>query len=158
MKTLHRKLWRELRQLRGQALAIGAVMVAGIATMVMAQGNYHALSQTRDLYYAEYHFADVFAPLKRAPLTALDAVRALPGVGQAQARVTGVAKWDVLNVRKWPASYSQKTGELAPKVHVWVERCIIAPTGGSDWCLVERGPQRGWVNSRFLTPAYDTDI
>ena len=95
MKTLHRKLWRELRQLRGQALAIGAVMVAGIATMVMAQGNYHALSQTRDLYYAEYHFADVFAPLKRAPLTALDAVRALPGVGQAQARVTGFASLEV---------------------------------------------------------------
>lgn len=77
---------------------------------------------------------------------------------EGPARVVGVAPWDVLNVRKWPASYSRKTGELAPRVHVWVERCIIAPTGGSDWCLVERGPQRGWVNARFLAPAYDTEM
>ncbi len=74
------------------------------------------------------------------------------------ARVTGVAHWDVLNIRKWPAAYSRKTGELKPWVHVWVERCIVAPTGGSDWCLVERGPQRGWVSARFLTPADDGDI
>ena len=74
------------------------------------------------------------------------------------AKVTGVAHWDHLNVRKWPASYSQKTGALKPKVHVWVERCIISENGGSDWCLVERGAQKGWVNSSFLTLAYDNDI
>jgi hypothetical protein len=77
---------------------------------------------------------------------------------EAPARVTGVAHWDVLNLRKWPAAYSRKVGELKPRVHVWVERCIVAPTGGSDWCLVERGPQRGWVNARFLGPVYDSDI
>ena len=69
---------------------------------------------------------------------------------EGPARVSGVAHWDVLNVRKWPAAYSQKTGELAPRVRVWVERCIVAPTGGSDWCLVARGPQQGWVNARYL--------
>jgi hypothetical protein len=68
-----------------------------------------------------------------------------------KAQVTGVAKWDVLNVRKWPASYSKKIGEFTPKTYVWVERCIIAEDGGSDWCLVERADQRGWVNSRYLT-------
>lgn len=66
------------------------------------------------------------------------------------ARVVGVPHWDVLNVRRWPAPYSRKVGALAPRVQVWVERCIVAPTGGSDWCLVERGQQRGWVNSRYL--------
>ena len=74
------------------------------------------------------------------------------------AKVTGVATWDVLNVRKWPASYSQKTGALEPGAHVWVERCIINETGGADWCLVERGEERGWVNSRYLTLVYDWDI
>ncbi len=76
----------------------------------------------------------------------------------APAQVTGVKKWDVLNIRKWPASYSRKVGELRPNVHVWVERCIIAPQGGSDWCLVERGNTYGWVNARYLTPVYDNDI
>ena len=73
----------------------------------------------------------------------------------AKAQVTGVAKWDVLNIRKWPASYSQKSGAFKPRVHVWVERCIVNEAGGSDWCLVERGPQRGWVNSRYLTLTTD---
>lgn len=67
----------------------------------------------------------------------------------AQARVTGVAKWDVLNIRKWPASYSQKVGELGPRDHVWVVRCRTFPTT-NDWCLIERGFQSGWVNSRYL--------
>jgi len=76
----------------------------------------------------------------------------------AQARVTGLPQWDHLNIRKWPASYSQKTGQLQPQTHVWVERCIIAPEGNSDWCLVERGWQRGWVNARYLTPTDDSDF
>jgi uncharacterized protein YraI len=68
----------------------------------------------------------------------------------AQAQVTGVKSWDVLNVRKWPASYSKKVGEFENHDYVWVERCIVSETGGSDWCLVEAADQRGWVNSRYL--------
>ena len=67
------------------------------------------------------------------------------------ARVSGVADWDVLNVRKWPAHYSQQTGALEPMTYVWVERCIVIENA-SDWCLVERGPVAGWVNSRYLAP------
>ena len=73
------------------------------------------------------------------------------------AQITGVAHWDQLNVRKWPASYSQKVGAFEPGVHVWVERCIEMQQS-SDWCLVDRGDTKGWVNSRFLTPVYDWDI
>ncbi len=74
------------------------------------------------------------------------------------AKIVGIKKWDVLNVRQWPASYSHKVGELEPKTSVWVERCIIAPQGGSDWCLVEQQDTKGWVNAKFLQPAYDWDI
>lgn len=73
------------------------------------------------------------------------------------AQVTGVAHWDRLNVRKWPASYSQQVGAFEPGVHVWVERCIEVENS-SDWCLVDRGNTKGWVNSRFLTAVYDWDI
>ena len=74
---------------------------------------------------------------------------------ESPAQITGVAGWDVLNVRLWPASYSQKTGEVEPDTTVWVERCIVNEDGGSDWCLVERGMQKGWVNSRYLMLADD---
>lgn len=67
------------------------------------------------------------------------------------AKVTGVAEWDHLNIRKWPAAFSQKVGQFRPEVYVWVDRCVVAPEGGSDWCLVERGPQKGWVNASYLT-------
>ena len=77
---------------------------------------------------------------------------------EGPARVVGVKAWDKLNIRKWPAPYSKKIGALSPHTHVWVERCIENEDGGSDWCLVERGHQKGWVNSRFLELAYDTDI
>jgi uncharacterized protein YraI len=74
----------------------------------------------------------------------------------AQAQVVDVADWDHLNIRKWPAPYSKKVGQLENAAYVWVERCI--ETDGSDWCLVERNDQYGWVNSRYLTLDVDTDI
>ena len=76
---------------------------------------------------------------------------------EGPAQVRGVEEWDRLNVRKWPAAYSQKVGSLAPQVSVWVERCIAADHG-SDWCLVERGNKKGWVNSRYLRFTYGSDI
>ena len=78
----------------------------------------------------------------------------------AQAQVTGVKHWDTLNIRKWPAPYSQKVGELENHDYVWVERCRIFP-GASDWCLVEQGDQYGWVNARYLEiddPEDDDDL
>lgn len=74
------------------------------------------------------------------------------------AEVTGVKSWDVLNVRRWPASFSAEVGALEPHSSVWVERCIVSPQGGSDWCLVEQQDTRGWVNARFLSQIYDADI
>ncbi len=95
MRTLQRKLWRELWQLRGQVLAITLVMASGIGTMVMALSNHGALSDTRTLYYSEYRFAEVFAQVKRAPLGLLAEVRALPGVRAAQARVVAFASLEL---------------------------------------------------------------
>lgn len=73
------------------------------------------------------------------------------------AKVTGVAHWDSLNVRKWPAAYSQKVGAFEPGSHVWVERCIEAKTG-ADWCLVDGNDTNGWVNSKYLTIVPQQDI
>jgi uncharacterized protein YraI len=77
---------------------------------------------------------------------------------QTPAQVNGVAAWDHLNVRLWPASYSQQVGQLDHDAPVWVERCIIAPQGGADWCLVDNGDTQGWVNANYLHFFYDTDI
>jgi hypothetical protein len=65
------------------------------------------------------------------------------------ARVVGVANWDYLNIRKWPASYSRKVGRAAPYAEVWVKRCIYKARS-SDWCKISWMHQTGWVNSRYL--------
>jgi putative ABC transport system permease protein len=95
VRALHRKLWREFGLLRGQVIAIALVMVGGIGTMVMAQTNYGALAETRALYYGEYRFAEVFARVKRAPVTLLETVRALPGVREVEPRVTGYVTLEI---------------------------------------------------------------
>ncbi|MDV3251597.1 SH3 domain-containing protein [Devosia sp. BK] len=77
-------------------------------------------------------------------------------VGQP-AQVSRVAPWDVLQVRKWPASYSRKVGSFGPGTPVWVERCIEVAKS-SDWCLVDNDETRGWVNSRYLSPLGGRDI
>lgn len=95
MRAIHRKLWRDLRALRGQVAAIALVMVGGIGMMVMALTNYDALTTTRALYYAEYRFAEVFAQVKRAPLPLIDAVREIPGVREAEARVIAAVNVEI---------------------------------------------------------------
>lgn len=73
------------------------------------------------------------------------------------AQVNGVAQWDQLNVRKWPAAHSRKVGAFAAGSHVWVERCIES-NSGADWCLVDARDTKGWVNSRYLSVVTDRDL
>ena len=61
MTALRRKLWRDLAQMRGQTVAIALVLAAGLATLVMSLSTYRSLADTRERFYGEYRFADVFA-------------------------------------------------------------------------------------------------
>ena len=92
---LHTKLRREIWQMRGQMLAIALVIAGGIAVCLLSLVNYVSLNATRDQYYQEHQFADVFVNLKRAPKQVLAQVADIPGVTRLSARVEGVAKLDV---------------------------------------------------------------
>ena len=91
MRALHRKLWRELWKMRGQALAIGIVIAGGVATLIMSLATLESLRFSRDLFYRDYRFADVFATLKRAPEGLLTAIEDLAGVQTAETRVEAPA-------------------------------------------------------------------
>ena len=47
MTTLDRKLWRDLRRIRGQAAAIAAVIAAGLAVSVLGVCNVATLTRSR---------------------------------------------------------------------------------------------------------------
>jgi putative ABC transport system permease protein len=92
MRALSRKLWRDLLEMRGMVLAIALVQVGGVATFVMSLSTYDTLLIARDGYYREQRFADVFALLKRAPVTLTGSLQAISGVEYVQTRVVAAAR------------------------------------------------------------------
>ncbi|MGD9942349.1 MAG: FtsX-like permease family protein [Burkholderiaceae bacterium] len=97
-RALSIKLLRDLWRLRAQALAIALVMAAGVGMVIMSVGMLRSLDATRAAYYEQYRFADLFAPVKRAPETLLPSLRRLPGVAHAESRISGGALLDVTGV------------------------------------------------------------
>ena len=73
-------------------------------------------------------------------------------IANYSAYVISVAPWDELNIRAWPAYYSQKVSEIPHDGQfVWVQRCVVKPNGSSsDWCKVNHNGNWGWVNKKFL--------
>jgi len=95
MRVLDRKLFRDLRHIRGQAVAIAVVIACGVSTVVMSFGTLGSLEMTRDAYYDQQRFADVFSHLKRAPLSLARHIGAIPGVRQVETRIVEIATLDV---------------------------------------------------------------
>jgi len=95
MRALDIKVWRELWAMRGQALAIAAVIVSGVTTMVMFLSTYDSLLHTRENYYLENRFAEVFASLKRAPDRLINRIQDIPGVERVETRVAAAVNIDI---------------------------------------------------------------
>jgi len=95
MRSLNRKLLRDLWHLRGQVLAITLVVTCGVATVVTARTAYESLVVSRATYYADYRFADIFAQLKRAPDRLVAKIARIPGVLSVRTRVVFDVTLDV---------------------------------------------------------------
>lgn len=95
MKAIDKKLWRELWGMRMQALAIAMVIVSGVGIFIMSLSTLDSLFETRERYYRDHHFADVFASLKRAPLSLVKHIEAIPGVDKVETRVVAYVNLDV---------------------------------------------------------------
>jgi putative ABC transport system permease protein len=95
MKALDRKLWRDLWHIKGQVMAITLVVMSGVATFVMFITTIDSLNLTRNLFYRDYNFADVFVNLKRAPESLKDKIKAVRGVNQVETRVSAYVKLDI---------------------------------------------------------------
>jgi putative ABC transport system permease protein len=93
--ALDRKLFRDLWHVRGQALAIAAVIASGVALFVTELSTQASLALTRSDYYAQYRFAEVFARCKRAPNSLRERIAEIPGVDTVQTRVVSEVTLDV---------------------------------------------------------------
>ena len=84
MSALNLKLWRDLVRWWSQALTIALVVASAVAGWVTTLSAVASLAQARDDFYAQARFADVFAQVRRAPLTLVPQLEAVPGVAQVQ--------------------------------------------------------------------------
>jgi putative ABC transport system permease protein len=100
IEPLDRKLLRDLWRLRSQALAIALIVASGVAVLVMSLSAMQALSDSSRAYYERYRFADVFATLKRAPLSTARNIEAIEGVQLVAPRVMQMAILDMADVRE----------------------------------------------------------
>lgn len=98
MKTLDKKLLKDLSLMWSQALTIALVVASGVAGFITSFSAYDALSWSRDLYYADARFADVFASLKRAPLTLEPQLQAMVGAAHVETSQAQVVPISIANV------------------------------------------------------------
>ncbi len=95
MLALDRKLFRDMNRLRGQAFAIVAVMASGVACFIMFLSTLDSLQLSRELYYRDYRFAEVFAPLKRAPESVKQRIATIEGLDKIDTRVVAPITIDI---------------------------------------------------------------
>jgi len=95
MKSLDRKLWRDVWHMKGQVFAITLVVVSGVATFIMFITTMHSLDYTRSSFYRDYNFADVFVNLKRAPESLKEKIKEVSGVKDVETRVSAHVKLDI---------------------------------------------------------------
>ncbi|MFO0011732.1 MAG: ABC transporter permease [Planctomycetota bacterium] len=95
MRSLTRMFFAEFFRLWRQGVAIVGLLACGIAIFVMSTGMIRALETSRDRYYRDYRFADLFAQLVRAPLSLVDRIAEIPGVKSATGRIVREVLVDV---------------------------------------------------------------
>ncbi len=92
MRKLDQKLVRDLMHMKGQVLAIMLVIAAGVATFVMSMCAYNSLAWSKESFYREFRFADVFSATRRAPDALLTRIQEISGVAVVETRLS----YDVL--------------------------------------------------------------
>ncbi|CCE06769.1 conserved membrane hypothetical protein [Bradyrhizobium sp. STM 3843] len=98
MSLLDRKLWRDISAMRGQVLTIALLVAAGVAVFVGSVSTYVSLRSACEQFYASARFPEIFVTLKRAPLSIVPRLSAIPGVVAVEPRIMREVIID------WPAA------------------------------------------------------
>jgi putative ABC transport system permease protein len=143
MRALDRKLLRDLRQMWSQAFTIALVVASGVAGFITSFSAYDALAWSRDLYYTDARFADVFATLKRAPLALERQLTLIPGAAFVETSLGQMVPISVPEVADPIMGRLIGLDSRAPqqlnKVHLRRGRMIEAHASGTMEALVSEG-------------------
>ena len=111
MSMLDRKLWRDISALRGQVITIALVVAAGVAVFVASISTYDSLLAGRDRFCASARFPQIFVTLKRAPLSIVSRLAAIPRVATVEPRIVR----DV--IVDWPSSFLPVSARMISLTH-----------------------------------------
>lgn len=95
MRTLQRKLVRELYEAKGLLLLIASIIAVGVTCFVAMQSAYHNLDQAKRRYYRQCRMADFWIDLKKMPLTELESLYSIPGITEIRPRIRFMANVDL---------------------------------------------------------------
>lgn len=87
MRALDIKLWRDLWQIRGQAISIALITAVGTAAFVTLLGTLFSVEQTQADFYLRYGFADIFANARRVPEARIADIARITGVEKVTTRI-----------------------------------------------------------------------
>lgn len=95
LPAIDRKMFRELWRLKAQLASIALVVASAVAMVVTMRGTYEALVSSRADYYRTTGFADLWAPVERAPESLARDISEIEGVAGVSTRVTAFATLDL---------------------------------------------------------------
>lgn len=128
MRTIDQKMLRDLRNMRGQVIAIVFVIISGVATFVTVRATMDSLQETLDAYYHDYRFADVFATVRRAPESLKHRIQAVPGTNLVETRVVAAVNLEVAGFDEPVAgqlvSIPEGTQPLLNRLHIRKGRLV----------------------------------
>lgn len=87
VKSINKKVWRDLFRMKTQVITVALVIASGVAALVAFLSTQDSLKLAQSRFYHEARFADVFAELKRAPLSLEKQLNQIPGVVSLETRI-----------------------------------------------------------------------
>ena len=118
MSVLNHKLTRDIKGSLGVLLTVVVIIAVGTGSFIAVGSAQRILEGSQAAYYSQYRFADFWIDVKKAPLTAVDRIAALPGVATVDTRVV----FDVIL-------------DLADVTRPLTGRLISVPARGFDKCI-----------------------
>lgn len=95
MKKLDLKAWRDLRNMKAQVITIALVVASGISALTASLITHDSLKLAQSVFYQQGRFADIFADLKRAPLSLREQLQNIDGVASLETRVVHEALLEI---------------------------------------------------------------
>lgn len=141
MRSLDRKLWRDLAQMRSQIFTIALVVASATGGFIGCMSTYGSISAARDDYYRVARFADVFADLKRAPRSLAARITSIAGVADVDLAVHEVTQLSLPGVPEplTAALVGLRAGQVARLNTLHLRRGRAIDPGVAGEALVDEG-------------------